>query len=68
MSCKSEPVNELDDERKSAIAEHLDDIFDDERDDLQGGLPDGAGDDAGISPIPPVPATAPSWPAPAAAG
>ena len=31
---------ELDDKRKSAIAEHLDDIFDDERDDLQGGLPD----------------------------
>ena len=39
---QNEPVNELDDARKSSIAEHLDDIFDDERDDLQGGLPDDA--------------------------
>ena len=37
----------LDDARKSSIAEHLDDIFDDERDDLQGGLPDDA-DDAAV--------------------
>ena len=41
---QGEPVNELDDERKSAIAEHLADIFDDEGDDLQGGLPDDAAD------------------------
>ena len=52
---QNEPVNELDDARKSSIAEHLDDIFDDERDDLQGGLPD---DDYDAAAAPPVLATA----------